>query len=108
MNKKSYKRNQNRLYKEIKRRIIAEQAMKFPVHIVTIHRDIETLAVRSLVPNYLVDHIEFVKIDMVNKLAEKLIAEGFVKFSNNKNKEPIADTTEIEAKIFVVKPWQEG
>ena len=82
--------------------------MKFPIHVLTIHRDIETLAVRSLVPNYLVDEIEFVKIDMVNKLATKLVAEGFVQFSNNKNKEPIADTTEIKAKIFVVKPWQEG
>lgn len=82
--------------------------MKFPVPVVTIHRDIETLVVRNLVPNYLVDEIEFVKIDMVNKLVEKLIAEGFVKFSNNKNKGPIADTTEIEVKIFVVKPLQEG
>ena len=81
MSKKSYKRNQNRLYREIKRRIIAEQALKFPVKfpapVIEIHRDIETLAVRNIVPNYLVREIEFVKTEMANKLARKLVAEGW-------------------------------
>lgn len=109
MSKKSYKRNQNRLYREIKRRIIAEQALKFPVPIVTIHRDIETLTIKNIVPNYLVREIEFVKTDMANKLASKLVAEGFVEFFSSENKyEPIAGVTEIEARICVVKPIQEG
>ena len=112
MSKKSYKRNQNRLYREIKRRIIAEQALKFPVKfpapVIEIHRDIETLAVRNIVPNYLVREIEFVKTEMANKLARKLVAEGFVEFFCNENKyDPIADVTEIEARICVVKPMQE-
>lgn len=107
MSKKSYKRNQNRLYREIKRRIIAEQALKFPVPIIQIHRDIETLAIRNIVPNYLVREIEFVKTDMANKIARKLVAEGFVEFCENKY-EPIADVTEIEARICVVKPMWEG
>ena len=109
MSKKSYKRNQNRLYREIKRRIIAEQALKFPVPVIEIHRDIKTLAIRSTVPNYLVREIEFVKNDMANKLARKLVAEGFVEFfSSENNYEPIADVTEMEARICVVKPTQEG
>ena len=109
MSKKSYRRNQNRLYREIKRRIIAEQAAKFPVPVITIHRDIETLAIRNVVPNYLVREIEFVKTEMANKLARKLVAEGFVEFFSSENKyEPIADSTEIEARICVVKPTHEG
>ena len=105
MSKKSYKRNQNRLYREIKRRIIAEQALKFPVPVKEIHRDIETLAIKNIVPNYLAREIEFVKTDMANEIARKLVAEGFVEFfSRDNNYGPIADTTEIEARIRVVKP----
>ena len=108
MSKKSYKRNQNRLYREIKRRIIAEQALKFPVPIKEVHRDIETLAIRNIVPNHLVREIEFVKMDMANKIARKLVAEGFVEFFSSENKySPISDSTEIEARICVVKPAQE-
>ena len=110
MSKKSYKRNQNRLYREIKRRIIAEQAAKFPVPVpvIEIHRDIKTLAIRHIIPNYLVNEIEFVKTEMANKIARKLVAEGFVEFFSSENKyEPIADVTEIEARICVVKPMQE-
>lgn len=109
MSKKSYKRNQNRLYREIKRRIIAEQVMKFPVPVVTIPRDIETLVVRNLVPNYLISEVEFVKMDMANKLARKLVAEGLVEFFSSKNEyEPTMDTTEIEARIYVAEPPQKG
>ena len=108
MSKKSYKRNQNRLYREIKRRIIAEQAAKIHVPVIEIHRDIETLAIRSIVPNYLARKIEFVKTDMANKLASKLVAEGFVEFFSSENKYgPIVDVTEIEARIYVAKPIQE-
>lgn len=110
MNKKSYKRNQNRLYREIKRRILAEQALKFPIPVIEVHRDIKTLAVRNHVPNYyLISEVEFVKMDMANKLARKLIAEGLVEFFSSKNEyEPIMDTTEIEARIYVAEPPQEG
>ena len=112
MSKKSYKRNQNRLYREIKRRIAAEQTLKFPVLVIEIHRNIETLAIRNIVPNYLVkkiNGIEFVKTDIANKLARKLVAEGFVEFFSNENKyPPITDVTEIEARICVIKPIQEG
>ena len=109
MSKKSYKRNQNRLYREIKRRIIAEQALKFPVPIIEIHRDIKTLAIKNIIRNRLVHDVEFVKMEMANELARKLVAEGFVEFFSREYKyEPIADGTEIEARICVAKPLREG
>lgn len=110
MSKKSYKRNQNRLYREIKRRIIAEQALKFPVPVIEIHRDdIETLAIKHIVHTRLLNEIEFVKMEMPNRLARKLVAEGFVEFFSRENKyEPMADVAEIEARIRVLKPMQEG
>ena len=108
MSKKSYKRNQNRLYREIKRRIIAEQALLFPVPVIEIHRDIETLAIRNVVPNYMAREIEFVKTDMANRIARKLVSEGFIEFfSTNNHYEAIADVTEIEARISVVRPCSE-
>lgn len=109
MSKKSYKRNQNRLYREIKRRIIAEQATKFPVPVIEIHRDIETLAIKKIVNTRLFNEIEFVKTEMANRLARKLVAEGFVEFFSRESKyTPITDVTEIEARIYVAKPTQEG
>ena len=53
MSKKSYKRNQNRLYREIKRRIIAEQQLLRPVTFAKCERKIETLKVRNMVPEYM-------------------------------------------------------
>ena len=109
MSKKSYKRNQNRLYREIKRRIIAEQALKFPVPvpIKEIHRDIKTLAIRNIVPNDLVCKIELVKAHMAKELARKLVSEGFVEFFSSKNKcAQIVDATEIEARVYVARPAQ--
>ncbi len=108
MSKKSYKRNQNRLYREIKRRIIAEHALKFPAPVIKIHRDIETLAIRNIVPNHLVREIDFVKTDMANKIARKLVDEGFVEFYSSENKyAQMPDAVEIEARIYVAKPTQE-
>lgn len=104
MSKKSYKRNQNRLYREIKRRIIAEQALKFPIPVIEVHSDIKTLAIRSIVPNYLVHEIEFVKMEMAKKIARKLVDEGFVEFFSRENE---YEHAEIEARICVVKQTPE-
>ena len=109
MSKKSYKRNQNRLYREIKRRIIAEQAAIVPVPVIKIHRDIETLAIKNIVHSRFLNEIEFVKAEMANKLARKLVAEGFVEFYSCKNKyAQMPDVVEIEARVCVVKPMQWG
>ena len=109
MSKKSYKRNQNRLYREIKRRIIAEQALRMPVPVIEIYRDIKTLAIKNIVHNRFLNEIELVKTEMANKLARKLVAEGFVEFySRNNEYAQVPDAVEIEARICVVKPTQEG
>lgn len=107
MSKKSYKRNQNRLYREIKRRIIAEQASRMTVPVIEIHRDIETLAIKNIVYSCFSNEIELVKMEMANKLARELVAKGYVKFSDNKYI-PTVDAIEIEARICVAKPMQKG
>lgn len=117
MSKKSYKRNQNRLYREIKRRIIAEDNLLKPVRFEKCERKIETIKVRSIVPEYIEqtkEYIEFVKSDMAKQIVKKLVEDGYVKFNYYGNYHRIADDeevkiiSEIEARIFVVKPMQES
>ena len=67
------------------------------------------LKIRHIVPSHLIHEIEFVKTDMANRIARKLVDEGFVEFYSSENKySPIEDVTEIEARIRVAKPAQEG
>lgn len=114
MSKKSYKRNQNRLYREIKRRMIAEQKLLRPVPIVKCERKIETLKVRNMVPEYMEqtkEYIEFVKHDMAKQVMQKLIDDGYVqfkyfgKYQRIADDEEVMDVKEIEAILNVVKPW---
>ena len=108
MKKKTYKQMQNRLYREIKRRIIAERALLFPVPVIERNdARIETLAISNVVPNFLAaQYPEFVKTDMANKIASKLVADGFVEFYSSSGPfcSPIEDVTEIRARVKVVKP----
>ena len=109
MSKKSYKRNQNRLYREIKRRMIAEQAMMFPVPVHIEHRNFDTLAVRQLVdnmanPSDYTKYSEIIKRDMAYKLADKLMDEGYITYLTRENHyDPIFDKCEVEARIMVVR-----
>jgi len=114
MSKKSYKRNQNRLYREIKRRIIAEQRLLKPVRFAKCERKIETLKIRNIVPEYIKDlkeFLEYAKSDMVREITQKLISDGYLKFNYYGDYIPIAedeeamDVKEIEAVLNVVKPW---
>lgn len=114
MSKKSYKRNQNRLYREIKRRIIAENKLLKPVQFIGRERKIETIKIRSNIPNYIEDKkgiIGWVKADMANKIMHKLIADGYLKFNYSgdyhriADDEEIMDIKEIEAVLNVVRPW---
>ena len=107
MSKKSYKRHQNRLYREIKRRIIAEKRIAIPLNVVTCERKIETLKVESIISNHMVGQEEIIKTDMARRIVNTLIAEGYVEFYNC-NQEPalaISDCSRIIAKLNVVKPW---
>ena len=109
MSKKSYKRHQNRLYREFKRRIIAEQAMMLPVPVNIEHRNFDTLAVRHLVnkrmiPPNTTEYTEYIKRDMAHQLADKLKDEGYITyFTKEGPDEPIFDNAEIEAQIMVAR-----
>lgn len=107
MKKKTYKQMQNRLYREIKRRIIAEQVSKFPVPVIERNdARIETLEIRNIVPKFLAQQTEFVKTDMANKIASKLVANGFVEFFSSSGPfySPMENVMEIRARVKVVKP----
>ena len=106
MKKKSYKQMQNRLYREIKRRMIAETAMKFPVPVHIEHRNFDTLAVRHYVNKNMVppEYTEYIKRNMAHQLADKLMDEGYIKYCTRESPcEPILDNVEIEARIMVVR-----
>ena len=111
MSKKSYKRNQNRLYREIKRRIIAEQALKFPVPVHIEHRNFDTLAIKHLVDKRMIppncpEYSEYIKRDMAHQMADKLMNEGYISYyTMERPNEILYDQCEIEARIKVVK-WE--
>lgn len=113
MSKKSYKRNQNRLYREIKRRIIAENKLLKPVQFVKYEQKVETIKIRRTLSDYIEptkEYIEFVKSDVTKQIVKKLVKDGYVEFNYSGNYNRIADDeevmniSEIEARICVVKP----
>ena len=108
MSKKSYKRHQNRLYREIHRRILAENMLIKPMKFSVCERKIETIKIKSIIPNYMAEHIEVIKTDAARQIANKLISDGYVEFLS---REPYKDTlimdiTEIEARLDVVRPME--
>lgn len=110
MSKKSYKRNQNRLYREIKRRLIAEQMLakqKIPVNV------IRSNAVRFEVDHIIYNH-EFwgsrFDIDEARKqiskilayrLADKLLEDEYITILIADD--PYEDGVKIKARINVMK-----
>lgn len=114
MSKKSYKRNQNRLYREIKRRIVAENRLLKPVRFVKCERKIETIKIRNIVPEHIEqtkEYIEFVKSDMTRQIVKKLVEDDYVKFNYSgdyhlfADDEEVMSISEIEATLNVVKPF---
>ena len=109
MSKKSYKRNQNRLYREIKRRMILENALKMPVPIRTEVHKIETVKVRHLVdkegiPQNSAAYAEYIKHDMAQQIADTLMKEGYISYyTRERPDEFIYKSVEIEARIKVVR-----
>lgn len=109
MKKKTYKQMQNRLYREIKRRMMLEQALKIPVPVHIEHSNFDTLAIRHLVdkrmiPQNTTEYTEYIKRDMANQMADKLMEEGYISYYTiEEPHEPIFDYAEIEARIRVVR-----
>ena len=116
MSKKSYKRNQNRLYREIKRRIIAENVLLKPVQPIKCDRKVDTIKIRNILHDYneqTKEYIEYVKWDMTTEIVKKLVEDGYIKFNYSGDYHHIVDDeevmniSEIEARIYVVRPAQE-
>ena len=112
MSKKSYKSIQNRLYREIKRRIIAENQLLKPIQFTKIERKIETIKIKEIIPDYIEgtkENIEIIKSDMVNQIMKQLIENDYIKFSyfgkyhRIANDEEVMDVTGIEAMLHVVE-----
>ena len=116
MSKKSYKRNQNRLYREIKRRIVAENKILKPVQLIKCDQKVNAIKIKNILPNNIEqtkEYIEFVKSDMTKEIVKKLVENGYIKFNYSGDYHRIADDeevmniSEIEARLYVVKPTQE-
>lgn len=110
MSKKSYKQNQNRLYREIKRRLIAEQRLakqKIPVKVIRLN------SVRFEIDHIIYKH-EFwgshfdmdeaqkqIAKSLAYRLADKLLENEYITILTADD--PYEDCVRIKARINVVK-----
>lgn len=112
MSKKSYKQMQNRLYREIKRRIIAENKLKdASPKIARRTRKIETLRIRKAINNREIQYfgdaaINGIKKEMAYGIADSLLENGCIVFMNHEQNgyDLLRDVTEIQARLDVVRP----
>lgn len=114
MKKKTYKKMQNRLYREIKRRIIVENMFfRTPIECVVSERKIDTIKVchafRSPscygIHENFKPYEEFAKQTMADKIADKLLSDNYITFMQGEEPGmPISDYFRIEARLDVVKP----
>lgn len=109
MSKKSYKKLQNRLYREIKRRIQAEQRpMSFGSYTVT-HQKIETIKVAQIFPrlematngeeefvDYVMEHC------LMKSIVKKLFYEGYVQCYSEMDHD--RDAIKVECQLKVIRP----
>lgn len=106
MSKKSFKKLQNRLYREIKWRIQAEAAARFPVPIVRVESKIDALKIRRLVhtqdPLFNDKYTDYVRREMAGQLADSLLKEGYIEFRSRVSHE-LFDCIEVEARLKVVR-----
>lgn len=105
MSKKSYKRLQNRLYREIKRRMLLE---KLPISnkFVTTTRPIETFRVKGIYPEEIIntDYEGYARRDMVKRITDKLCDEGYITVYTRRDPFCLAGYVEYEATLMVVRP----
>ena len=98
MSKKSYKRMQNRLYREIKARMIAEKKL---------HRQIDTLRVKRgyVAPaNYEERMDAFNKQQLARELVTRLLEGGYIAFRTKAVEYSGCLMAETEAELDVLKP----
>lgn len=112
MSKKSYKQMQNRLYREIKRRIIAENKLKDASPKIAMRvRNIETFRIRKAINNREIQYfgdaaINGIKKEMAYGIADSLLENGCIVFMNHEQNgyDLLRDVTEIQARLDVVRP----
>lgn len=107
MSKKSYKRLQNRLYREIKRRIEAEKLSNrvcFPSKTV----NVETLTCRQVIPEKMRVALptEYIKSEMARRLSVQLLAQNLIRFTERTEMYDSINMqmTEISAYLKVLRP----
>ncbi len=107
MSKKSYKKIQNQLYREIKKRIRAEQIASIQrrnTRIITHTAKIECLAIERMISLYpFQNDDEIIKNEMSLALATELCKGGYVSFQTDRIEEPYGELTKVQARIYVVK-----
>ena len=104
MSKKSYKQLQNRLYREIKRRMIAEMLSNRPVTMCKIEADIETVKIVQVIP--FLDYeqeVAYMKELLARKIGESLCQSGHIKYSIIRDPFLDEDRIRMEATLDVVK-----
>lgn len=102
MSKKSYKKLQNRLYREIKRRLIAEQMrVQYTVYPVKV----ETLKTVQVFLRDVDINLDEVKMLAARKLCEGLINSPYISFKvhDTPTLNAYPDAIEIEAMIHVCR-----
>lgn len=110
MSKKSYKRMQNRLYREIKARMIAEKKLSmsaWPGWTARETRRIDTLRVKrcySVPANYEERVDAFTKQQLARELTTRLLEDGYIAFRTNAVEYSGCLMAETEAELGVVKP----
>lgn len=110
--KKTYKRMQNRLYREIKRRIIAENALRKPLKVDVCQRKIETVAASHVVRyeemfDYQGDIRKWIKNELALKITNELLNRGYIEFRTYE--EPVGYTyglSRVDCRLNVVRPWR--
>lgn len=108
MSKKSYKQLQNRLYREIKRRMIAEMFLNRPVTMCKTEVHIETVKIAHVTKflDYEYEQeADYVKKLLARKIGESLFQSGYIKYSVIREPFPDLDVDciRIEASLDVVK-----
>lgn len=111
MNKKSYKRMQNRLYREIKARMIAEKKLSMSAwhgwtaretrHIDTLKVSRKHMELAGVCSN---GYTEYEKETIARMFGERLLEDGYIDFHTEYLEEGMYQEVRIDATLDVLKP----
>lgn len=109
MSKKSYRQIQNRLYREIKRRIIAENTIRYEF-VGTKYDTIKIVKLLHYVEPFVPDYEKLIRREMSRAIASELDSKGYIKYYNSQGftDEAIHNYIRVEAVLKVVKEDEYG